>query len=239
MNFKFTCPACGKQLSASESLVGRQKSCPRCRTKFTVPTPQQAALRSPAAEAHPAESSEHPTLLFASKGKKDEELIDMTAMVDIVFFLLIFFLVTSLQSLESVINLPTPQASAASGVRTATDFANDPNYVTVTIEDDDRVFVEDEETIGERDLRSKLRAAREKNADLRGMMVSGAPDASHGTFVMVVGPRRPARALVLCARFRSRRGMIIAGQRITLSRRTSILQLRQRRICDTPPKINV
>ena len=40
---------------------------------------------------------------------KHEDLIDMTAMVDIVFFLLIFFLVTSMQSLESVINLPAPQ----------------------------------------------------------------------------------------------------------------------------------
>jgi biopolymer transport protein ExbD len=186
LTFKFRCPACDKQLSATEALVGRQKSCPRCRTKFTVPTPEEAARRGSTQEAHPSESSEHPTLLFAAKENKHEDLIDMTAMVDIVFFLLIFFLVTSMQSLESVINLPTPQATAASGVRTATEFANDPNYVTVTIEDDDRVFVEDEETIGERDLRSKLRQAREKNADLRGMMVSGNPDASHGTFVMVV-----------------------------------------------------
>ena len=35
----------------------------------------------------------------------------MTAMVDIVFFLLIFFLVTSMQSIEAVINLPAPAAA--------------------------------------------------------------------------------------------------------------------------------
>ena len=46
-------------------------------------------------------------------GRRPEhkDLIDMTAMVDIVFFLLIFFLVTSMQSIEAVINLPSPQAS--------------------------------------------------------------------------------------------------------------------------------
>jgi biopolymer transport protein ExbD/DNA-directed RNA polymerase subunit RPC12/RpoP len=186
MTFKFTCPACGKQLLASERQAGRQKACPRCNTKFTVPSPEQAARGGPATDANPAESSEHPRLLLPQKDGKHEDLIDMTAMVDIVFFLLIFFLVTSLQSLESVINLPTPQASEAKGVRTATEIANDPNYVTVTIEDDDRMFVEDEEAIGERDLRSKLRQAREKDANLRGLLVTGSPDASHGRFVMVV-----------------------------------------------------
>ena len=68
-----------------------------------------------------------------------EDLIDMTAMVDIVFFLLIFFLVTSLQALESVMNLPTPQ-SGEPGVSTGKSVAeleNDPNFITVRIEDDD------------------------------------------------------------------------------------------------------
>src|SRR5438094_3402162 len=74
-----------------------------------------------------------------------EDLIDMTAMVDIVFFLLIFFMVTSLQALEAVMNLPTPQ-SAEGGVstsRSVADLENDPNYITVRIEDDDSIWVED------------------------------------------------------------------------------------------------
>jgi biopolymer transport protein ExbD len=185
MTFKFRCPACGKQLSASQSLVGREKACPRCRTKFTVPSPEQAALRMATASEPPAESSEHPALLLPQR-EKHEDLIDMTAMVDIVFFLLIFFLVTSMQALESVINLPAPQAASAAGARSASDYAKDPSYVNVSIEDDDRVFVEEEEAIGERDLRSKLRAAREKDADIRGILIKGSPDATNGAFVMVV-----------------------------------------------------
>jgi biopolymer transport protein ExbD len=186
MNFQFRCPACNKKLSATERLIGRRKTCPRCNTKFMVPAPDAESPPSSPEDADQGGSSEHALLLFPSKHGKHEDLIDMTAMVDIVFFLLIFFLVTSLQSLESVINLPAPQASSPTGVRTASDFADDPAYVTVTIEEGDRLWVEEEEAIGEQDLRAKLRAAKQKIADCRGMLVTGSPEASHGTFVMVV-----------------------------------------------------
>ena len=163
MTFKFLCPACGKQLGATDTMVGKRKSCPRCRSKFVVPTPEAAAaqlLATPGAAA--ADSTEHPALLLPARDKKHEDLIDMTAMVDIVFFLLIFFLVTSMQALESVINLPTPQTTAASGTRTASEVAKDPAYLPVTIEEGDRVFIDEEEAIGERDIRAKFREAREK-----------------------------------------------------------------------------
>jgi len=187
MRFTFKCPACGKPLSAAKSRVGRQKACPHCRTIVTVPIPSDASPASAASQpGGNGDASEHPLLLFPRTQARHEDLIDMTAMVDIVFFLLIFFLVTSMQALESVIGLPVPQADAPSAVQTASSIANDPNYVTVTIDDDDSVWVEGDEAIGEQDLRSKLRAAREKDPDCRGLMVNGSPDASHGTFVMVI-----------------------------------------------------
>ena len=108
-------------------------------------------------------------------------------MIDIVFFLLIFFLVTSMQSLEAVINLPTPESSAgaSSNLQTIVDDLNDPNLVVVTIEADDTVWVEDEEALSEHDLRAKLRAAQQ-NGDRDGMLVKGSGDATHGKFVMVL-----------------------------------------------------
>jgi biopolymer transport protein ExbD len=114
-------------------------------------------------------------------------LIDMTAMVDIVFFLLIFFLVTSMQALEAVINLPEPEASesASSNVQTVPDYANDPDYVVVTIDADDAVYVEDEEAMSEQDLRAKLRVALRED-DRKGMLIKGAGNATHGKFVMVL-----------------------------------------------------
>ncbi len=45
---------------------------------------------------------------MASSKFKVEDLVDMTAMVDIVFFVLIFFMVTSMQGVFSSISLPAP-----------------------------------------------------------------------------------------------------------------------------------
>jgi biopolymer transport protein ExbD len=148
-----------------------------------VPSAEEAALKA-SRTTEQRDVADHPLLLM---GRRTEygDLIDMTAMVDIVFFLLIFFLVTSLQSIEAVINLPVPQASSASNVQTVRDIADDSNYVVVTIDADDSVFVDDEEALSEQDLRSKLRAAHQEH-EKDGLMINGAGDATHGKFVTVL-----------------------------------------------------
>ena len=113
--------------------------------------------------------------------------LDMTPMIDCTFLLLIFFMVTSIQALQAVIGLPTPQSSsAAPSAQTVTDIANDPSYVTVRIEDDDTVWVEEEQAFGPQDLRVKLRQLGDDTFQPTGMMVVGHPEASHGTLVMVL-----------------------------------------------------
>jgi len=186
MSIAFACPYCGKKLAASDNSAGREKTCPNCRARVTVPTPAAAAKLAAAGQAQPRTTADHPLLLMP-KRTHHGDLIDMTAMVDIVFFLLIFFLVTSIQSLEAVINLPTPQApgNAPESVQAVPDYANDPSYVIVTIDADDAVWVEDEEVLSEQDLRSKLRAARQEQ-EVEKMLINGAADATHGTFVMVL-----------------------------------------------------
>ena len=129
---------------------------------------------------------DEPPLMVPVNGHP-EDLIDVTAMVDIVFFMLIFFLVTSLQSLEAVINLPSPETeSGASANVVSTDITSDPSTIVVTIDEDDTVWVEDEEIFGEMNLRSRLRAAKAEGDDRNGMLVIGDPDATHGTLVMVL-----------------------------------------------------
>jgi len=186
MRITFACPYCGKKLAVSERSAGREKTCPNCRARVTVPTPEAAARLALSAEVQPRTATDHPLLLMP-RSTDHGDLIDMTAMVDIVFFLLIFFLVTSMQSLEAVIDLPTPQApdSAANSVQTVSEEINDPNYVIVTIDADDAVWVEDEEALSEQDLRSKLRIARQED-QRESMLVNGSADATHGTFVMVL-----------------------------------------------------
>jgi biopolymer transport protein ExbD len=116
-----------------------------------------------------------------------EDLIDMTAMVDIVFFLLIFFLVTSLQALEAVMDMPTPQAAGggAAKARTVTELENDPSNIIVRIEDDDSIWVEDTQVFNDQDLLVRLRAARQEGDQPRSLLVMGNADASHGAAVRV------------------------------------------------------
>jgi biopolymer transport protein ExbD len=178
---RFNCTACGKSLKAPAALAGRASKCTRCGTRLVVPgdaVPRDAD--------EPA--TEHALLLTSNKFGHAEDLIDMTAMVDIVFFLLIFFLVTSIQSLQSVINLPSPQASAGSTSATTApnDYLNDPTFIKVTIDEDDIVYVEDEEVYGDQNLRARLRTLRKEDPERTGMLVVGNPEATHGMLVSVL-----------------------------------------------------
>jgi biopolymer transport protein ExbD len=179
VSIRFICPHCGKQLTAPESRAGENRKCPNCRTRVAIP-----ATSDPRAASSPA--ADHPLLLIPKRATDYGDLIDMTAMVDIVFFLLIFFLVTSIQSLEAVIDLPAPQSEgASSNLQTAPDIIEDPTMVVVTIEADDSVWVEDEEALSEQDLRAKLRKARQEN-ERDAMYIKGVGDATNGKFVMVL-----------------------------------------------------
>ena len=146
-----------------------------------VTPPPIAVQRMP----RPKRADEPPLILPPQS--HPEDLIDMTAMVDIVFFLLIFFMVTSLQALEAVMNLPTPQ-SAEGGVstsRSVADLENDPSFITVRIEDDDSIWVEDTQVFNDHELAVRLRAARKESEGPRSLLVIGDADASHGSAVRV------------------------------------------------------
>jgi biopolymer transport protein ExbD len=183
MSISFRCQSCGKLLAAKETSAGKQKTCPQCGAKVTVPPPKGAPRPRPAA----GDKSEEEPPLIMPRSTHHGDLIDMTAMVDIVFFLLIFFMVTSLQSVEAVIGLPTPQTEGvADSVQAVPDYANDKSFIVVTIDADDTMWVEDQEATSEQDLRAKLRAARRENAEREGLLVNCSPDSTHGTFVTVL-----------------------------------------------------
>lgn len=157
-----------------------------------VAPPRIASPRRPAARHsdQPVEapvSAESDAILLPPHRPHPDDLIDMTAMVDIVFFLLIFFLVTSLQALEAVMNLPPPQSAGAgaSAGRTTAELENDPNFITVRIEDDDSIWVEDIQVFNDQDLNVRLRAARRAADGPRSLLVVGDADASHGAAVRV------------------------------------------------------
>jgi biopolymer transport protein ExbD len=185
MSITFRCTSCGKRLVAKETSAGKQKTCPQCGSKVTVPGPPGAPR--PRTAAGDRREREEEAALLMRPSTEHGDLIDMTAMVDIVFFLLIFFMVTSLQSVEAVIGLPTPQQEGvANNVQAVPDYASDPSYIVVTIDADDTIWVEDQEATSEQDLRAKLRAARREDDERESLLVTCSPDSTHGAFVMVL-----------------------------------------------------
>jgi biopolymer transport protein ExbD len=187
MEIRFVCAHCGKKLSASPDHVGKRARCPRCQELFVVP-PAETAAASPTQTQDAGEArrprvpkKEKPRPLFPKRVEgPDHELIDMTAMVDIVFFLLIFFMVTSMHSLQSSISLPTPEAEAEQGTRRAPQSGDD-DQVVVQIDPDDTVSVNGEDARSRQELISQLR-----NAESTNLLVMASGEAMHGTVVMVL-----------------------------------------------------
>jgi biopolymer transport protein ExbD len=133
--------------------------------------------------------------LFSTQGalllppglKHPEDLIDMTSMVDIVFFVLIFFMATSLQALESVMDMPPPrpQISASGTGRSLAQYVAESDSIEVKIEADDSIWVDGTQTTDETDLRMQLRRVRDTAPESAAVIVLGNADASHGAAVTV------------------------------------------------------
>jgi biopolymer transport protein ExbD len=121
-------------------------------------------------------------------GQKVEDLVDMTAMVDIVFFVLIFFMVTSMEGVYSSIDMPSPdpQKMATSGKRSVSDFQSDKEYVIVRIDRENTVWLNDTEIQGQQELLVRLREIRQSASAPKRMLLLGNSEAKHGKVVEVL-----------------------------------------------------
>jgi biopolymer transport protein ExbD len=117
-----------------------------------------------------------------------EDLVDMTAMVDIVFFVLIFFMVTSMEGVYSSIDMPSPdpQKMASSGKKSVADFDADKEYVVVRIDKENTLWVNDTEVSSQQELLHKLREIRQAASPPKRMLVLGNSEAKHGRVVEVL-----------------------------------------------------
>ncbi len=111
----------------------------------------------------------------------------MTAMVDIVFFVLIFFMVTSMQDVypRSRCPPPTRRRSARKGRRSVADFEK-ADFVIVRIDRDNTIWLNDREIPSEQELLVQLRAVRQGSSSANKMLVLGNSEAKNGTLVMVL-----------------------------------------------------
>jgi biopolymer transport protein ExbD len=157
-----------------------------------VPTSLDVPQREHPAAHAPAAAHAEPSMVPPAQKLDVEEMIDMTAMVDIVFFLLIFFLVTSMHTLDSTIPMPAPdpQKGAAKEPQTVAAIDADDSYIVVRIDKNDKITVEGTEVRTERDVLFKLRELRLGASRPEKLMVIGHGDATHGTAVMILDAGR-------------------------------------------------
>lgn len=86
----------------------------------------------------------------------------MTPMVDVVFLLLIFFMVTAAFALQKAIKIPSPDnPEAVSQTRTIEEIEQDDDYIIVRIDADDTIWVEDGIAHNEQLLLMMLRKIQE------------------------------------------------------------------------------
>lgn len=186
MNFR--CPTCNSWLKAREDWAGQVVRCPQCRKKCRVPA------ESPAEQPRQAPSADHDSDSEAPLAKPPmhidhEDLIDMTAMVDIVFFLLIFFLVTSMAGVYSSARMPRTDSSGGESGGAAQQLDSAPNEsssVIVKINKDDTIEVDGVPFREISDLIVRLRQIRSSSGADIALMIQGHAEATHGAAASVL-----------------------------------------------------
>ena len=179
MLIEFECVSCGKPLAVPETASGRRARCPLCKTTNSVPD-----FSADDEDDDEHDDDDHDEGIHKPPKKEYHDLVDMTAMVDIVFFLLIFFLMTSLYTLKPAIPMPKTEQAGAGSSTSSSD--GDSDVVTVRIDEKDVVHVDDVMVATDRDLRDKLSDLVRNGAGAKTLKINGSPDATHGTLVMVM-----------------------------------------------------
>jgi biopolymer transport protein ExbD len=133
---------------------------------------------------------EEPDTEFRTAERLEETELDMTPMVDVTFLLLIFFMVTAAFALQKSIEVPKPQEDQASENVVEEDIEDNPDYVSVRVDEFNTYWVTtvdwEEEAPSVQDLHIRLRRARD--GDSTGtiptkLLVEAHGDALHGRVV--------------------------------------------------------
>lgn len=122
-------------------------------------------------------------VLSDSEGQQEEGTdIDLTPMLDVVFIMLIFFIVTAVFIKEPGIDVETPEAETA--------VSQDDANILVAISEDGDVWI-DNHQVGERDLTATIKELHLQNP-LGALVIQADKDSSHEKLVMVMEAAREA-----------------------------------------------
>ncbi len=177
------CQQCGTQIAAADTLRHREIVCPKCGETIRLTGQSQS-------DDSPIDSSG--TNVAFERVDVPEDVMDMTPMVDVVFQLLIFFMMTAAFSLQKSLELPpsSPQDPTAQSM-TLEDLDNESDFIIVRIDHENNITVDGQDAPSEHELLSKLREAkggiaRTGQAARTGLLVLADPECRHETVVMVL-----------------------------------------------------
>ena len=181
MKIYFQCPDCYTRLWAPIELADGEVLCAECGEKLEVPlppAPNAPQTKEPVANATKVQ-------LRPDKQLVDGE-VDMTPMVDVVFNLLIFFMVTASFSLQKAMPVPVPKSDQPSTSASVQEI-EETDTITVRVDSNStfRVICPefDEEAPSEQELLAKLRLARDSTPSANKLMVIAHGDAIHSKVV--------------------------------------------------------
>ena len=194
MNIRFACPQCGHRLKADASAAGSRAMCTKCRSVVTIPSADAAhaaAGETSSGDGSPAATFLDPvrtdtplrigpTAIVGRREPLSDDEIDMTPMIDVVFQLLIFFMITAAFALQKSLPVPVPQTTSNAPQAGAPD---DQDAITVRIDADDSLWVEGAQAVSRQDLIAKLRKLRGGSGGRRTLLVSADPECSYESVV--------------------------------------------------------
>jgi biopolymer transport protein ExbD len=157
LSIRFRCEHCRQTLSAPPRAAGRRITCPACHETTIVPTadraepdpgevlaeePADVATSDPLA-SHPEPESTATRVKFSRSRNGDDEM-DLTPMVDVVFLLLIFFMITASFSRQKSLEVPPPDPEKK-GAQQSQDFLEELEDVSirVLVDEENRITVDD------------------------------------------------------------------------------------------------
>jgi biopolymer transport protein ExbD len=179
---RIRCPSCEKLI---EAVPHQPSAAPPAYADLPSPEPELEppvlvplsaltgagnAAQQSAVDLAPLPNKRKP-IIFREERKGQEAEMDMTPMVDVVFQLLIFFMLTASFTMQKSLNVPKPESTEPSSqAKSVEDFQQSPDYVVVRVDAQNTFHVssalwEDEiEAPSAQELLVKLREARQGDA---------------------------------------------------------------------------
>lgn len=213
MPIQFRCEHCQQLLSISRRKAGRTTVCPSCLEEVPVPTldagegeeaaegliAKREAAAGGAGETRRGtrpvdsedEDEEDEDWNPSRKRHQENDAIDMTAMVDVTFLLLIFFMVTASFAAQKVLETSPPQeqeqaeeAGAGGGAPGPTIEDLEESSVIVEVDGQDRITVDGKAVAGIHELREVLnqKLVGEQKTEV---LIQAQYEAKHGTVVSI------------------------------------------------------